>query len=529
LLRGIDKVRAGEILSPLPRGTIKELNNLVTAFNAMSDELIAARQTMLDSQQQLELKVIERTRELQELAEHDPLTSLPNRRQLFSLLESSLANAAHRQHLVGIFFLDIDNFKNINDSMDHTYGDRVLVEIACRLRESIGAAGFAARLGGDEFIFILNQASEHHEVAAFGQRVLQSFSHAIKVDQRELMVSVSIGASIYPEHGSVPDALLKAADAAAYHAKALGRSQLLMFTPDLLELAAHRFAIEQGLRRALHGNEFELVFQPELNAETLEVDLVEALIRWRTPDGRLVTPDEFLAIAEESGLIIDISDWVLHTAIEAAARWHHGSWPAARVAINVSPRQLMDERFVGRVEELLRECRLPPDCIEIELTENVLQTGPATLDALLRLRKLGIAIALDDFGSGYSSLASLEELPLTRIKLDRSLIASIDSNERSWAITRAIIGLCHGLGIQLTAEGIERTEQFAMLASCKAMHLQGYLFSKPLRHGEVIAALPIVSRSARLELQTIITTTTRSNVVDMPTESSRFSVKGYRG
>jgi len=171
---------------------------------------------------------------------------------------------------------------------------------------------------------------------------------------------------------------------------------------------------------------------------------------------------------------------------------------------------------------------LPPDCIEIELTENVLQTGPATLEALLRLRKLGIAIALDDFGSGYSSLASLEELPLTRIKLDRSLIASIDSNERSWAIARAIIGLCHGLGIKLTAEGIERPEQFAMLASCKTMHLQGYLFSKPLRRDEVIAALPIVSRLARLELQTIILATTRSNVLEMSAEASRYSVKSYR-
>jgi EAL domain-containing protein (putative c-di-GMP-specific phosphodiesterase class I) len=321
---------------------------------------------------------------------------------------------------------------------------------------------------------------------------------------------------------------LKAADAAAYHAKALGRSQLLMFTPDLLEIAANRFAIEQGLRRAIHGNEFELVFQPELNAETLEVDLVEALIRWHMPDGRLATPDEFLTIAEESGLIIEISDWVLRTAIEAAAQWHHGNWPAARVAVNVSPRQLMDSRFVERVEGLLREFRLPPACIEIELTENVLQTGPATLDALLRLRKLGVAIALDDFGSGYSSLASLEELPLTRIKLDRSLIASIDCNERSWAIARAIIGLCHGLGIQLTAEGIERTEQFAMLASCKTMHLQGYLFSKPLRRDEVIAAMPIVTQSAQLQLQMITLTAASSNVVEMSTGSSRHGFKGYR-
>jgi len=466
--------------------------------------------------------------EIHKLAFYDKLTGLPNRQLLLDRLQHALALGQRAGRQGAMLFIDLDNFKNINDSMDHTYGDRVLIEIANRLRESIGTAGIAARLGGDEFVVILDQATERHEIAAFGQRVLQSFSRAINIDQRELMVSVSIGSSIYPEHGNAPDALLKAADAAAYHAKAMGRSRLLMFTPDLLEIATRRFAVEQGLRRALHGNEFELVFQPELNAETLEVDLVEALIRWRTPEGRLATPDEFLVIAEDSGLIVDISDWVLRTAIERAAQWHHGAWPAARVAINVSPRQLMDERFVERVDGLLRRFRLPPDCIEIELTENVLQTGPATLEALLRLRNLGIAIALDDFGSGYSSLASLEELPLSRIKLDRSLIAGIDSNERSWAIARAIIGLCHGLGIQLTAEGIERTEQFAMLASCKAMHLQGYLFSKPLHHDDVLATLPNVSQSARSELQTIILSTTHSNVVEISTDSSRHKVKRNR-
>jgi diguanylate cyclase (GGDEF)-like protein len=528
LLRGINKVAAGQALPPLPRGTIAELNNLVNAFGAMSGELSIARESMLNSQQQLELKVTQRTLELQRLAEHDPLTSLPNRRQLFSLLEASIANAEKQQHLVGIYFLDIDNFKNINDSMDHTYGDRVLKEIAHRLHEAIGAVGFAARLGGDEFAFVLTHASQPQEIAAFGQHVIQSFSHAIKIDRRELIVSVSIGASIYPEHGLVPEALLKAADAAAYRAKALGRRQLLMFTPDLLEVAAKRFAIEQGLRRALHNNEFELVFQPEINTATLEVDLVEALIRWRMPDGRLAVPDEFLAVAEESGLIMDISDWVLRTAIETVAQWHHGAWPAARVAINISPRHLMDDRFVEQVEGLLSEYRLPPSCIEIELTENVLQTGLATLNALQRLRNLGVAIALDDFGSGYSSLSSLEKLPLTRIKLDRGLIASIDTNARSWAIARAIVGLCHGLGIQLTAEGIERTEQFSMLASCRGMHLQGYLLSKPLHRDQVITELSNVASSAQAHYLAMSSSTGSSNVVDIPASPSRSTARGQR-
>lgn len=529
LLAGIDKIGTGQAPKSLEAGSITELNELVTAFNTMSGEVMAARQVMISNQHQLELKVRERTRELQELAAHDPLTSLPNRRQLFELLETDLRNAAQSRHLVGIFFLDIDNFKNINDSMDHTYGDRVLREVAGRLRGAIGTAGFAARLGGDEFTFVLSRATQREEITAFGHRVMQAFNHSIKIDQREIMVSVSIGASIYPEHGSVPEALLKAADSAVYRAKSLGRNQLLMFTPDLLEVASNRFTIEQGLRRALRNNEFELAFQPEVNAATLEVDLVEALIRWRMADGRLATPGEFLSIAEESGLIMDINDWVLHTAIAAAAQWHHGEWPAARVAINVSPRQLMDHGFVGKVESLLQEFHVPPACIEFELTENVLQTGPATLEALLRLRKQGIAIALDDFGSGYSTLASLEQLPLTRIKLDRSLIADIDTNERSLAIARAIIGLCHGLGIQITAEGIERPEQFALLAVYRSMHLQGFLFAKPMRRHEVLASLRTVSQSAQLQLLTMPHLKRHSKVVELASPAVRCNPESQSG
>jgi EAL domain-containing protein (putative c-di-GMP-specific phosphodiesterase class I) len=302
-------------------------------------------------------------------------------------------------------------------------------------------------------------------------------------------MSISVGVSYYPTHAEDAESLLRAADAALFRAKALGRSQLSVFTPDLLAAATSRFSTEQGLRRAVERGELELVFQPEVHVQTLEVGLAEALLRWRLPDGRLASPAEFLSVAEESGLIIEIGDWVLRTAIEAAAHWHHGAWPQVRVAINASARQVLDTQFLRRVQALLDEHRLPARCVEIELTENVLQTGPATVEAVRQLRECGIGIALDDFGSGYSSLASLERLPLSRVKLDQSLIASIDTNTRSRVIAQAIAGLCGNLGLEMTAEGIERPEQLAPLLGHPSTYLQGYLLSRPVRRQDLLACI----------------------------------------
>ncbi len=266
---------------------------------------------------------------------------------------------------------------------------------------------------------IFPSATSVEDICAAGEALVRAFQVPLVVHHRDLIVSVSVGASIYPDHERDGEALLRAADAALFHAKALGRSQLALFTPDLLQLASAKFRTEQGLRRAIERGEFELLFQPEVSLERLDTTLVEALIRWRMPDGRHALPGEFLAVAEESGLILEVTDWVLRSAIETAARWHYGAWPEARVAVNVSPRLMLDDRFVDLVLRLLEEFRLPARCIEIELTETVLQTGPATIKTLRVLRSHGVAIALDDFGTGYSSLASLEKLPLTRIKLDR--------------------------------------------------------------------------------------------------------------
>ncbi len=458
-------------------------------------------------------RLAERTRQLKELADHDPLTGLPNRRELFALLNAAIDRSLADGFQVGVFFLDIDNFKYINDSMGHAFGDRVLVSFAQRLQATTESFGFAARLGGDEFTVVFERAQTNEEIRAAGMTIVQAFQKPLTVDNRDLIVSVSVGASIYPEHEKDSEALLKAADAALFRAKVMGRSQLSVFTPELLQAAAAKFNTEQGLRRAIERGEFELLFQPEVRVETLETALVEALIRWRMPDGSLATPDQFLAVAEESGLIMEISDWVLQSAIETAAHWHHGAWPEVRVAINVTPRQLVDVGFVGRLRDLLRTHRLPPRCIEIELTESVLQTGAPTIDALKRLRAHGVAIALDDFGAGYSSFASLEQLPLTRVKMDRSLIAGIDNSPRSAAIAQAIVAMCQGLGLDITAEGIERPEQFAMLLEHRGMFLQGYLLARPTSRDELIPSMAQVAERAR-EL-VLLSKHDKSKVVDL--------------
>ena len=488
------RLAAGEIGVKVQRGGIQELDDLAVSFNQMAEQLASAQALTRTYQDQLESKVAQRTRELQHLAEHDPLTQLPNRRQLFTHLTSAIERAGRQATCVGVFFLDLDNFKNINDSMGHAFGDRVLEAIAEQLRATAGSAGFAARLGGDEFTVVCDDARSQDDVRRVGGDLVRAFQRPINVNGRDLAVSISVGASIYPDHGVDAESLLRAADAALFRAKALGRSQLTVFSPELLEAASNKFSTEQGLRRAMEHGDLELVFQPEIDATTFETALVEALLRWRLPDGRLASPGEFLGVAEESGLIMEMSDWVLRTAVETAAGWHHGAWPDARVAINLSSRQLLDARFVDRVTELLRQHRLPSHCIEIELTENVLQTGQATVEVLRCLRASGIAIALDDFGTGYSSLASLEHLPLTRVKLDRALIASIHTSARSAAIARAIIGLCHSLKLEVTAEGIECADQLALLLDQSPLYLQGYLLARPASATSLLSTIEALPR-----------------------------------
>jgi diguanylate cyclase (GGDEF)-like protein len=280
----------GEDARVVATGGIRELDTLAIAFNSMAEQLAAARASTRNAQQELEAKVAERTRQLQELAEQDPLSGLANRRHLFVTLNEALERARASGDRVGVFFLDIDNFKTLNDSMGHAYGDRVLTAVAHRLEAIARTCGFAARLGGDEFTIVHQGSAAIEEVLAFGATIVEAFETPVQVDGRELIVSVSVGASVFPDHEEDADSLLRAADAALFRAKALGRSQLATFTPELLATASAKFSIEQRLRRAIQKGEFELFYQPLINVKTLDVQAVEALIRWRMPNGSFLSP-----------------------------------------------------------------------------------------------------------------------------------------------------------------------------------------------------------------------------------------------
>jgi diguanylate cyclase (GGDEF)-like protein len=517
LIDATRQLASGAARTRVSRAGVRELDALGVAFNKMAEQLQHAQSAVRAYQLELESKVDERTRELNHLAYHDPLTDLPNRRQLFVQLEAAIDRAKSNGARIALLSIDLDNFKTINDSLGHAFGDRVLQAVSERLRlNGVLGNSFSARLGGDEFTVVCEDVQALSDVENMCTQVHEEFHRSLSVQGRELRISVSVGASIYPDHAGDAHALLRAADTALFHAKKLGRNGWSLFVPQLLEAASSRFKVEQSLRRAVERGEFELLYQPEVCFETLETHTVEALLRWRQPDGNVIAPADFFEVAEQTGLITDISDWALCSAIEAAAFWQRGPWPRARVAVNISSQQFLDGQFVERLGGLLSRHNLPAECLEIELTENVLQTGPTTIAALHRLRELGVSIALDDFGTGYSSLTSLERLPLTRVKIDRGLIGSLDTSTRSPAIVRSIVGLCHSLGLQVTAEGVERASQLGPLLMDRGVQIQGFLVSHPLK----AATVPVFLAESRRHLEQLMRSTPMP--VDLDASATRL-------
>jgi diguanylate cyclase (GGDEF)-like protein len=473
------RLAAGDRSARAPRGGSAEIDELAESFNNMAVALARAEGELRAHQTELEERVAERTRQLHHLAHHDPLTLLPNRRQMSARLTAALAGTGAAQQLA-LLFVDVDNFKSINDTLGHSFGDRVLQHVARRLHTATGGRAFLARLGGDEFTVLLEGVQSFKEVARCAARIVTTLQQPLTVDGRLLTTSASVGASLYPAHAADAEGLLRAADVALFRAKELGRNRFAFYSPALYDAAAQRFRLEQSLRRAVESGELLLMFQPQIALHTFETLGLEALLRWRKPDGRIAAAAEFIQVAEKSGLIHELTGWVLRSAASTAAEWRKQGWQRACVGINVSPSQFLESDFVEQVARTLEATGLPPSALELEITETVLQTGSATVDSLRRLRTLGVAIALDDFGIGYSSLTSLEQLPITRVKLDRMLIAGVDSNPRSAAIVRSVVALCYGLGLQVTAEGVERTAQLEFLSHCGPIGAQGYLLAHPV-------------------------------------------------
>jgi diguanylate cyclase (GGDEF)-like protein len=408
------------------------------------------------------------------MARHDALTDLPNRVLLRERLDHELKRVK-RGECLAVLCLDLDQFKSVNDALGHPVGDELLKLVGDRLRGCTRELDTVARLGGDEFAIIMTQVAQPTDAAALSKRIRDSITRPYQIDGHQIVTDISIGISVAPHDAMESDALLRNADMALYGAKADGRGTYRFFEPDMNTRMKARRELEMDLRKALVGEEFELHYQPLVDLQTNDVNAFEALLRWHHPARGLISPADFIPIAEETGLIVPLGEWVLKTACKEAV-----SWPDhIKVAVNLSPAQLNNRNLLNVVQAVLAQSGLSPHKLQLEITETVLlQNTFATLATLHELRKMGVQIALDDFGTGYSSLSYLRSFPFDKIKIDRSFIQDLCNGAEPFAIVHAVAGLAKCLNMTSTAEGVETQQQLELLQAMGCTEMQGYLFSR---------------------------------------------------
>ncbi|MDP1929649.1 MAG: EAL domain-containing protein [Thiobacillus sp.] len=435
--------------------------------------------------------------ELEYQASHDSLTGLPNRLLLRDRIEQAIAKARRDGHRVAVVFVDLDHFKLINDSLGHHVGDRLLLEVAGRLMSCIRSHDSVARQGGDEFVLVLTEQHGEDDTLAIITRLLEVISQPWVDDGREYGLSCSVGISCYPKDGDDPDALLRCADAAMYQAKASGRSTYHVYTPELNQAISERLELENSLRHALERAEFRVYYQPRIDTVSGRIIGAEALIRWDCPGRGLIPPDSFISIAEETGLIIPIGQWILQEACRQNSAWQRAGLPPISVSVNLSPIQFRHAGLVQSVADALQQANLDPACLELELTESFVMHDAERINvAMQSLKALGVDIAVDDFGTGYSSLSYLKRFPVDRLKVDKSFVRDIDSDPDDAAIVRAIITLGHALGLKVVAEGVETQAHLEFLQQHGCDELQGYYFSRPVPAAEMETLLRDSAASA---------------------------------
>lgn len=440
----------------------------------------------------------EAERKISRLAYFDSLTGLPNRAYLRDALLRVLADARRHQLRIAVMGIDLDLFKRINDTLGHAAGDALLKEVATRLRSAVRGGDMLAssggtldllgghdlehtvvRLGGDEFIVVLNHLKSPDDAAVVARRIADRLAVGMNIQGTDVFIGCSIGIALYPENGDTPEALLKHADVAMYHAKERGRNNFQFFTQEINSRAMRRLELETGIRSALARGEFEVFYQPKVELKERSIVGVEALLRW-TSGGKPISPAEFIPVAEDTGLIVPLGEWVLETACTQARRWLDRGW-SLPVAVNVSGRQFRDPGFKDTVAQILARTGLPPELLEVEVTEGVImQDTGASIDDLEGLRALGVRLALDDFGTGYSSLSYLSRFPIDVLKIDRSFVKELPEKATSGAITSAIIALSRALSLDVVAEGVETREQLEFLEREGCAKCQGYYFSAPM-------------------------------------------------
>lgn len=417
--------------------------------------------------------------QLNHLAYHDALTGLGNRNLIQERLGIELQTARINHHSLGLLFLDLDGFKLINDTLGHSAGDELLKVLACRLQGIIRSTDIVARLGGDEFLILVPRLTHQQELEVLSDKILNTIRLPLMLCSDPVTISASIGISIFPNDGTTPEALLQAADSAMYEAKSQGRNRCLLYSPDMARRSLDKLKLEQGLSQAIQRQELELFFQPIIALHSGQLCGVEALLRWHHGERGLMTPDKFIPIAEESDLIDRLGRWVMRTACQQGQHWLQAGFPLTRLAVNVSVRELRASDYIEQLQGILDETGFPPERLELEVTESIMQQVDQSLTLFSRLKQLGVMIAIDDFGTGFSSLSLLKSLPIDRIKIDRSFVQPLPHDRHSCELCRTILTLAHNLDLTVTAEGIEQEEQYHFLQQLGCEDGQGYLFSKP--------------------------------------------------
>ena len=497
---GVSSLARGEYQVKVPEFPVDEIGKLGTAVNKMAKDLQSSRNELLQHQQLLESRVAARTADLAEanrrlqaemhekelanerseyLAYYDSLTALPNRRLFGKLLEQSLAQARRYKRSLAVLFVDLDRFKNINDTLGHDAGDLLLEEVAIRLKGCLRQSDTVARLGGDEFVILLPEATNEEDVAIVAHNILSSVSKQVSLLGQEFRITASIGISMYPSGGKDEQSLMKHADIAMYKAKEEGKNNFQFYSNDLNEHSFERLALETSLRLALERHEFSLHYQPKLAIGSNHITGMEALLRWQHPDLGMVPPVKFIPIAEEIGLIIPIGKWVLKTACLQNVAWQKSGLPPLCMAVNLSPRQFADENLLRDIAAILEEAGMEPALLELEITEGMLMHDiDKAMGTLFALKKMGVRLAIDDFGTGYSSLSQLKRFPVDTIKVDRSFIRDLETDADDRGITEAIIAMGKTLSLTVVAEGVETVAQLLFLRDHACDEFQGFYFSK---------------------------------------------------
>ncbi|MBI5923898.1 MAG: EAL domain-containing protein [Betaproteobacteria bacterium] len=462
---------------------LREQGDELERTNRELDARVKERTSELESANQLlEAEIAERrTAEarLDHLAHHDPLTGLPNRLLFNNQLERSLNRAARNALQMAVLFIDLDHFKDVNDSLGHAIGDQLLKAVAIRLAHDTRAMDTLARLGGDEFICLIEDIHGPNDADTVARKILDQFALPFLIGENEFHLTASIGISLYPSDGGTVDALVRNADTAMYKAKSQGRNSSHFYAAEMTEYAIERLRLEGLLRRSIENRELSLHYQPQVDGLTRRLLGAEALVRWNQPELGAVSPVRFIPIAEETGFILTLGEWVLREACRQVSEWDRQGFYLPRISVNLSVKQIERSNIVELVSTILAGSGLAPERLELEITESVIMAVDDSLAILNKLRQLGIKLSVDDFGTGYSSLSYLKLLPISKLKIDRAFVVGIGENAGDEAIIRTIVALAQSLGLELIAEGVETAVQNEFLSSTGCPSIQGYLHGRP--------------------------------------------------